>query len=138
LPLPLEKDIFKQEESLGKLQLEIVKALTGDSVFSQEDLAANIQVMKERIKKLENDLLACSIELDDKEKSYQSLEPTYNRFRNWADEYRELSKEKRRVIICELISRIELRNGYDIKIKFDLQYEQFCKPLKNEILLLQN
>ncbi len=134
----LTGEIAQRSESLSKLKAEIVRALTNDSLFSREDLAENIQAAKDEIGKLEADLSVCRSELADKEKSYQSLEPTYNRFRNWAHEYSDLSREKKRAIICELVSRIELRNGYDVKIEFDLRYEQFCKPLRNELSLLHN
>ena len=39
--------------------------------------------------------------------------------------------ERKKMIISQLITRIELNRGYDVKIELDMDYKQFCDDWDN-------
>ncbi len=59
------------------------------------------------------------------------IKPAYERFTNWADEFDSASLERKKMIIGQLISRIEIGRGYKINIEFNVDYEQFCENMDN-------
>ena len=43
------------------------------------------------------------------------IEDFYKEFKGWADEYESAALERRRVILSQLFSRIEIGRGYEVK-----------------------
>ena len=135
--LEMRTTIEKEKAGLEKLQLEIVKCLSGDSVFSSEDLSKMISEQKQRIQDMKKELSKMQSEIDDKAMAMQSILPAYDRFKGWAEEYERLPLEQKRAVLCELIARVELRKGYQIKIVFNVEYEQFCQTQDGDIKILK-
>lgn len=53
------------------------------------------------------------------------LDYYYEQFQSWANEFQSASMEQQKMIICQLISRIEFKRGYELNIRFNMNYEQF-------------
>jgi len=51
----------------------------------------------------------------------------YESFKSWAEEFENCSIERKKMIISQLISRIEIKNGYKINMELNMDYEQFCE-----------
>ena len=66
-----------------------------------------------------------------KRKSMENVKPMYDTFKGWADEFDSCTIERKKMIISQLISRIELNRGYDVKIVLDMNYRQFCEDWDN-------
>lgn len=135
--LEMRATIEKEKAGLEKLQFEIVKCLSGDSVFSSEDLSKMISEQKQRIQDMEKELNKMQSEIDDKATAMQSILPAYDRFKGWAEEYERLPLEQKRAVLCELIARVELYKGYQIKIVFNVEYEQFCQTQNGDVKILK-
>lgn len=50
----------------------------------------------------------------------------YRRFLWWANEFDTDSNEHKKMIICGLCDRIEVRRDYEVRIVVDMDYGQFC------------
>lgn len=122
----LETGLAKDREQLAKLQLEIGRALTGDSVYSQEDLSQAIQTIKGRIAEGEEKLAGLKDEETLKKQSTAMIAPAYNQFKSWADEFDTASLEQKKMIACQLFERIEIGRDYKISLKLNMTYQQFC------------
>ena len=120
------RDRAKDREQLAKLQLEIGRALTGDSVYSQEDLSQAIQTIKGRIAEGEEKLAGLKDEETLKKQSTAMIAPAYNQFKSWADEFDTASLEQKKMIACQLFERIEIGRDYKISLKLNMTYQQFC------------
>lgn len=128
-------ELKKDNEQLEKLQLEIGKCLLGDSVYNPEDLSNAIKTLRIRIDESENKLNELKNEESEKRAVSDSIIPTYQRFKTWADEFEASSFETKKMIANELFSRIEIGKGYSIHIEMNLTYKQFCEDWYNPAIL---
>lgn len=122
----ISTQLDKDTKQLNMLRSEIANALSGDSIYSSEDLTIAIQAVKSRIKENEEKLRVLSEEEEEKKKLSESIIPAYKRFRTWALEFDEAPLESKRMIISELFSRIELGRNYKVHCEVNFTYKQFC------------
>jgi hypothetical protein len=122
----LELELTRNREQLTKLQLEIGKTLTGDSVYSPEDLSQAIQTIKGRIAESEEKLAALQDEEAQKKRGIDMITPAYNQFKSWAEEFDTATLEQKKMIACHLFSRIEIGRDYKISVELSMTYQQFC------------
>ena len=50
----------------------------------------------------------------------------YTQFVSWAEEFRQATLEQKRMILSQLIDSVEIGRGYEIRVKMNGSYEQFC------------
>ena len=122
----LDLELTKNREQLTKLQLEIGKTLTGDSIYSPEDLTQAIQTIKSRITEAETKLTALREEEAQKKQGIDLITPTYNQFKSWAEEFDTATLEQKKMIACHLFKRIEVGRDYKISVELNMSYQQFC------------
>ena len=114
---------------LKTLKLEIGKSLVGESVFTAEQLSEAINVAQNKVneKTLEKEKL--KNELENKKESMGKLDYYYSQVLNLADEFEKSELEERKMIACQLIRNVKVSRGYNIKVEFDMDYQQFCEGL---------
>ncbi len=122
----LERELVKNHEQLEKLQMEIAKTLTGDSVYSPEDLSQAIQTVKKRVADMEDELGRLKAEEMQKKQGVDMITPAYRQFQTWAEEFDSASLEQKKMIACNLFNRIEVGRDYKIKVELNMTYRQFC------------
>lgn len=122
----LTLEIGKNRKQLEKLQMEIPKALTGDSPFSADDLTQAIRAIKERVATDEQELERLKQEEMDSKQGIDSIMPAYRQFKSWAEEFDTANNEQKKMIACQLFNRIELGRGYKITMELNMTYQQFC------------
>lgn len=127
----LDLELTKNREQLTKLQLEIGKTLTGDSIYSPEDLNQAIQTIKSRITEAEEKLAELKAEEEQKQRGIDLITPTYNQFKSWADEFDTATLEQKKMIACHLFKRIEVGRDYKISVELNMSYQQFCSEWSN-------
>ena len=66
-----------------------------------------------------------------KEGTAAQIEDFYKEFKGWADEYESAALERRRVILSQLFSRIEIGRGYEVKVEIAMSYKQFLNLSEN-------
>ncbi len=122
----LELELTKNREQLTKLQLEIGKTLTGDSIYSPEDLSQAIQTIKGRASESEEKLAGLKAEEAQKKQGIAMITPAYNQFKSWAEEFDTATLEQKKMISCNLFKRIEVGRDYKITVELNMTYQQFC------------
>lgn len=128
----LSFELGKSQTQLEKLQVEIANSLTGDSVYSAEDLSQAISTIKAKVREL-NDQLAKLKEEEMKEKQGKDMvSPAYRQFKSWAEEYDEATLEQKKMIFCGLFNRIEVGRDYKISVELNMSYRQFCSEWSND------
>ena len=132
----LELEHSKNQEQLTKLQLEIAKTLTGDSIYSPEDLSQAIQTIKQRITQAQEKLSELKAEEAQKKQGIDLIAPNYRQFKSWAEEFDTANLEQKKMIACHLFKRIEVGRGYHISVQLNLSYEQFCSEWSDGSLLV--
>lgn len=119
-------EIDKNKAQLEKLQLEIGKSLTGDSVYSPEDLSQAMQTLKTRITEADSKLIELQKEEQQKKQGIEMIAPAYNQFKSWADEFDTATLEQKKMIAGQLFKRIEVGRDYMISVELNMTYRQFC------------
>ncbi len=123
----IKLEIRKYTSQLEKLEEEIAKTLTGESSYSPEQLSKAIKGIEEKISEAKCQLETLENEMLGKKNSMEEIRPMYERFTNWADEFERCSIERKKMIISQLVSRIEIGKGYRITVEFNMDYQQFCE-----------
>ena len=131
----LEMELRKSRTQLDKLQLEIGKSLTGDSVYTAEDLSQAIGILKTRISDSEKELSSLKEEEERKKQGVDKISPAYNQFKSWAEEFDAASMEEKKMIAGHLFNRIEVDREYNITVEMNMTYQQFCAEWADGMLL---
>ena len=122
----LNYELQRDMTQLESLRLEIGKALTGDSVYNQEDLATAITTIRKRITDAQEQLEKLKQEDAAKKAISDSIIPAYRQFKTWAEEFDEAPLEMKKMIASQLFSRIEIGKGYEIHLELDTTFQTFC------------
>lgn len=80
---------------------------------------------KEKIADLEQKIPEVLKELNDTKDTLKNLDAYYERFEGWAREFDSKPHEQRKMIICDLLKRIEIGRGYGGKIFVNEDYQRF-------------
>ena len=120
-------ELSKQKKQLDKLEDEVAASLVGESAYSPEILGRSIKKVEEKITELNEALKTLDDEMTDRKRSMENVKPMYDTFKGWAEEFNEnISMERKKMIVSQLLSRIEVYKGYDIRIELNMDYKQFC------------
>ena len=130
----LEFKFQKNKKQLEVLRGEISKSLTGESIYSSEDLSIALDKLKSRIVEDEETLEKLKAEDDQKKLLADSVMPAYRQFRSWADEFEDASLETKKMIACQLFSRVEVGKGYRIKVTMNMTYRQFVSEWGGDMM----
>ena len=127
----LEISIKKNSEQLEILRLEIGKVLTGESNFTSEDLAKNINSLKEILEADNKRLIELQKEENEKHNASNNIIPAYRQFRTWAIEFEDAPLKVKKMITNQIFSRVEVAKGYKIRYVMNMTYGQFCEEWMN-------
>ena len=117
----------KLNRSLAELSVEIGKSLTGQSDYAPDVLKMSIKMTTDQINELNKKIAECDKELNEKNTMLSKIDFYYDKFKSWADEFDNATKEQQKMIICQLINSIKVKRGYELELEFNVSYEQFFK-----------
>ena len=124
----LNLELSKNKKQLDKLEDEVAASLTGESRYSPELLSRSIKKVEEKIAEINETLDTLENEMNGKKRSMDNVKPMYDTFKGWAEEFNEnISMERKKMIVSQLLSRIDVYKGYEIHIELNMDYKQFCE-----------
>lgn len=121
------KEYTKEQDKLKKLVEEVGKALINESAFSVDIINQSINQSKTRMAELEEKIPKALKERNDQDGMLKNLDQYYDQFIGWADSFASASLEEKKMIICRLISRIEIGRDYNVNIVLNVNYSQFVE-----------
>lgn len=101
--------------------------LMGESSFESEQLSTLLKNIQAEINETVQKIETLDSEVAEKKASIDNIRPQYESFRTWAEEYDKCTVEQKKMIISQLVDRIEVCKGYKINIVFNMTYKQFCE-----------
>ena len=116
--LSLKQKMDKEQTVLNKLIGEVGRALIGESAFTIDVLNASISATKEKLAEYEKQIPQVNKEYTDKNEILERLDGYYDTFKGWSDEFATASRERKKMIICKLIDRIEIVKGNQLTFNF--------------------
>ena len=82
--------------------------------------------MNHKVEDAQLQLESVQNEMSNKKASMEKVKPCYERFSGWVNKFLLASTERKKMIISQLVSRIEISKGYKINLELNMDYEQFC------------
>ena len=122
----LKLELKKATEQLEVLDLEVGKALIGESEIGLEQLGRTTKVLESRVEEIKSELNELEREELEQVNNAEAIIPTYKRFKSWADEFDNATMEQKKMIACQLFSKIEVAKGYEVSVELNVTYKQFC------------
>ena len=119
-------ELKKNTNQLERLQEEIANTLTGDSVYTSEQLSSAIKTVEDRISTQKFQLEQLQNEAKSKKAAVEQIRPMFEQFVGWSQEFDNCTIEQKRMIISQLVNRIELNKDYEITIELNMDYKDFC------------
>ena len=122
----LNLELKKNSDQLLKLQDEIGATLTGDSVYTPEQLSTAIKTVETRIVNIKDEIERLQNEVNCKKASLEQIRPMFEQFVRWAQEFDTCTIEQKKMIISRLVTRIELNKDYELSVELNEEYQKFC------------
>ena len=119
----------KAQASLDLLNDEILKCLRGESAFSKETLAKLISEAEAKSDALRDCVAQAEADAKGSEQLLEQMLRDYEQIVSWAELYNTVNDEAKKMILNCLIRRVEVYEGYKLKIYFNVVFEQFFKSL---------
>lgn len=120
-----QREYLKAEKDLQGLKLEVVKAVNGNSAFPTDFLYGLIQETEQKCAELNAAYAAAQKEVEESETIMQELQVKYTQLIEWSNIYESADTATRKMIVAQLIERVDVFKGYELKIKFTISVEQF-------------
>ena len=122
-------DYSKEFENLTILKSEVIKAIKGESSFSADTLSELIVESEKECSRLFDLVSDAEKDVADGESVLKTLSDSFDELISWAELYDEASFEKKKMIVNCLIKRVEVSRGYNLKVEFNIDFQQFMVGL---------
>ena len=117
----------KAEKDLLALKTEVLACIKGESVLPRETLAEMITAQEEKLTELENLCEAASEELEKTAELMDKVSRLYDELISYADLYDSANFEAKKMIINQLIRRVDVYRGYQINISFNFDLTPYIE-----------
>ncbi len=123
----LKRKVSELDEQLAVLSIEIGKALSGKSNYSEDVLKIAIDNTRRELQESERLLVSCEKEVENENDMMLKIDEQYDKFLSWTDEFDKASIERKKMIICHMFSSIKISRGYKMEVTFNTTYQQFLE-----------
>lgn len=120
-----EKKLQECERALGRYEDEVLKCLEGRSQFSQDMLSRLIAKAEGELRSARQEYAAISAQIEDEREIAHRIRMCYNQFCGWAEEFELASQPRKRMILAQLIDKVEVGRGYEVTVRLNMSYRQF-------------
>ena len=123
--LQAERD--KAEKDLLALKAEILAVIKGESAFPKDTLAEMIAAQEKKHTELDTLCEEASAELERNAELMANVSQLYEELISYADLYDSASFEAKKMIVSQLIRRVEVYRGYQIHVDFNFDLAQYLE-----------
>lgn len=123
----VEKKIKAAQHALERFEGEILKCLDGTSNFTEDMIAKQIRRYQQELDDAKGEYAELQNARLNEAAEIRKLRTYYNDFRGWAEEFDTAPLEMKRMILSQLINKVEVGRKYQVNVKFNMKYQQFVK-----------
>ena len=128
----LEKKLQDCEHALERYEAEVLRCLDGESGFSQEMLARLIAKAEAELRAARQEYAKVLQEAEDDRELAQKIKECYRQFCGWTEEFELAPLARKRMILSELLEKVEVGKGYQVTVHVKLTYKQFLELCQTE------
>ncbi len=127
-----DKRVKTAKYALEKYEGEVLKSIEGKSEFSQDMLSRIIRKAEVELREARLELAELMKSKDDEKVTRQKIRSFYDDFLGWADEFELANVKRKRTILSDLFSKIEVERNYKVTLHLNLTYSQFLQYQNGE------
>lgn len=131
----VQTDCEKAEDELHTLKAEIVKAISGESAFSPELLNTVIREKESECMRLREKYLSEEQNLRNSETEKAVMDEQFDDLLEWSAVYADAPMSAKKMIVSQLIDRVEVFRGYKLKMELNISVKQFFDGMGVEVPL---
>lgn len=131
----IEKKIKTAQHALERFEGEILKCLDGTSNFTEDMIAKQIRRYQQELDDAKAEYAALQNARLNEAAEIRKLRTYYDEFRGWAEEFDAAPLEIKRMILSQLIERVEVGRKYQVTIKLNMEYQQFLEITEEQKLI---
>lgn len=120
-----QRDLKKAVGDVTELKGEVLKAIRGESKFSPELLNELISQAEQEVTTSETACAGVKRELDGLKYQVENFRAQYDEVISWTELYGAADFPAKKMIIANLINRIEVGTDYELHIDFNIDLSQF-------------
>ncbi len=124
-----EGQVTKLQAQQTKLRQEVMKLLTGESMFDAELIKSMLDENKTALAEAEKHLEECREEAASEEGALRRLSEQYRHISDWAAEFAAANTDMRKMILARIIEKITVDREYHINITFFVTEASFCQQV---------
>ncbi len=120
-----ERECSKVAADLAELKMEVVKSIRGESKFSPELLSELITQTETSLADIEDARNTANRELDECRYRAEEMQTQYDEVISWTELYDAADLAAKKMIVANLINRIEVGTDYQIHIDLNIDLSHF-------------
>ncbi|WP_343219422.1 ParB/RepB/Spo0J family partition protein [Pseudoflavonifractor sp. An184] len=128
----LEKLHAAAERELESYKKEIIKTINGTGSFGADILGEMIEDTRSKLAALAQELEQAKEKAADLKSSAVAVQKEYDKIMSWADLYAGSSIEGKKMILRQLIERVNIGRNFEIEVEFKISVTQFFDFLHPE------
>lgn len=121
----LEKLHASAERELESYKKEIIKTINGTGSFGADILGEMIEDTRSKLTALAQELEQAKEKAADLKSSAVAVQKEYDKIMSWADLYAGSSIEGKKMILRQLIERVNIGRNFEIEVEFKISVTQF-------------
>ena len=121
----LEKLHATAERELESYKKEIIKTINGTGSFGADILGEMIEDTRSKLAALAQELEQAKEKAADLKSSAVAVQKEYDKIMSWADLYVGSSIEGKKMILRQLIERVNIGRNFEIEVEFKISVTQF-------------
>jgi len=125
-------NLSKQQNAYNAYKSEMLKVIQGESALDRETLNELLTESKEAAEMAMTAVERCRNDLENSQAIYSELKEKHESLLSWAEIYDQSSLEARKMIVSQIIQSIRLERNYEMKIDFNISYEEYCRGIGPE------
>ncbi len=126
-----QTEFSKAEKDLNTLKAEVVKAIRGESAFSQELLSDIIKQAEEKCLQLSQHWQAAEASYQQSSITMKELEKQYDAIMSMAEMYDGATLEAKKMIVSRIIQRVDVAKGYQLKVTIYPEFQAFFQQAES-------
>ena len=120
-----QREYTKTATDLAELKAEVIKTIRGESKFTAELLNELIAQTETKLAEIEAVRITAKQELDGCKYRIAEMQVRYDEVISWTELYDTADLAAKKMIVANLINRVEIGTDYDIQIDFNIDLEHF-------------
>ena len=117
----------KAQKDLISLKAEILACIKGESVFPKETLAEMITAQEEKLRELDALYESSYAETEKTAELMDNVSKLYEELISFSDLYDSASFEAKKMIVNQLIRRVDVYRGYQLNITFNFDLTPYIE-----------